>query len=52
MKIYGPISELNILGIIHAIEISVLSLDWKWKQVKVSEVFITNKSELESVLIL
>ncbi|CAG8509924.1 3601_t:CDS:2 [Dentiscutata erythropus] len=33
-------------------EISVLSQDQKWKQVKVTDVFITNKPKLESVLIL
>ena len=48
----SPISELNILGIIRAMEISVLSQDQKWEQVEVSDVFVTNKPELESVLIL
>ena len=51
-EIYSPISELNILGIIRAMEISVLSQDRKWEQVKVTDVFVTNKPELESVLIL
>ena len=51
-EIYSPISELNILGIIRAMEILVLSQDRKWEQVKVTNVFITNKPELESVLIL
>ena len=51
-KIYSPISELNILGIIRAIKISVLSQDRKWEQVKVIDVFVTNEPELESVLIL
>ncbi|CAG8842170.1 40222_t:CDS:2, partial [Gigaspora margarita] len=51
-EIYSPISELNILGISRAMEILVLSQDQKWKQVEVSNVFITNKPELESVLIL
>ena len=36
IEIYGPISELNILGIIRAMEISVLSQDRKWEQVKVT----------------
>ena len=52
IEIYSPISELNILGIIRAMEISVLSQDRKWEQVEVSDVFVTNKPELESVLIL
>jgi len=51
-EIYSSISELNILGIIRAMEISVLSQDQKWEQVEVSDVFVTNKPELESVLIL
>src|SRR6185312_10857482 len=51
-EIYSPISELNILGIIRAMEISVLSQNRKWEQVKVTNVFVTNKPELESVLIL
>jgi len=51
-EIYSLISELNILGIIRAMEISVLSQDRKWEQVEVSDVFVTNKPELESVLIL
>ncbi|CAG8629553.1 10380_t:CDS:2 [Acaulospora colombiana] len=33
-------------------EISVLSQDRKWEQVEASDVFVTNKPELESVLIL
>src|SRR6185369_12513219 len=51
-EIYSPISKFNILGIIRAMEISVLSQDRKWEQVKVTDVFVTNKPELESVLIL
>ena len=51
-EIYSPISEFNILGIIRAIEISIQSQDRKWEQVKVTDVFVTNKPELESVLIL
>ena len=51
-EIYSLISELNILGIIRTMEMSVLSQDRKWEQVEVSDVFITNKSELESILIL
>ncbi|CAG8785869.1 1750_t:CDS:1, partial [Cetraspora pellucida] len=51
-EIYSPISKLNILGIICTMGISVLSQDRKWKQVKVIDIFITNKPELESVLIL
>ena len=51
-EIYSSISELNILGIIRAMEILVLSQDQKWEQVEVSDVFVTNKPELESVLIL
>ncbi|CAG8735715.1 3122_t:CDS:1, partial [Acaulospora morrowiae] len=51
-EIYSPISEFNILGIIHAIEISIQSQNHKWEQVKVTDVFITNEPELESVLIL
>jgi len=51
-EIYSSISELNILGIIRAMEISVLSQDRKWEQVKVTDVFVTNEPELESVLIL
>ena len=51
-EIYSPISELNILGIIRAMEISVLSQNRKWEEVKVTNVFVTNKPELESVLIL
>ncbi|CAG8573149.1 3438_t:CDS:1 [Acaulospora morrowiae] len=52
MEIHSPISEFNILGIIHAIEILIQSQDRKWEQVKVTNVFVTNESELESVLIL
>jgi len=52
IEIYSFISELNILGIIRAIEISVLSQDRKWEQVEVTDVFVTNKPGLESVLIL
>ena len=51
-EIYSPISELNILGIIRAIEISILSQDRKWEQVEVTDVFVTNDPELESILIL
>ncbi|CAG8703421.1 17912_t:CDS:1, partial [Acaulospora morrowiae] len=51
-EIYSPISEFNILEIIRAIEILIQSQDRKWKQVKVTDVFVTNESELESVLIL
>jgi len=51
-EIYNPISELNILGIIRTMEISVLSQDRKWKQVEVTDVFVTNDPELESILIL
>ena len=42
-EIYSPISKFNILGIIRAMEISVLSQDRKWEQVKVTDVFVTNK---------
>ncbi|CAG8758906.1 23443_t:CDS:1 [Gigaspora margarita] len=51
-EIYNPISEINILGIIRAIEISILSQNHKQKQVEVTDIFVTNKSELESILIL
>ena len=51
-EIYSPISELNILGIIHVMEISVLSQDQKQEQIKVTNIFITNKPKLEFVLIL
>src|SRR6185312_1674657 len=52
IEIYSPISEFNILGIIRAIEITILSQDRKWEQVEVTDVFVTNKPELGSVLIL
>ncbi|CAG8731530.1 9713_t:CDS:1, partial [Acaulospora morrowiae] len=52
MEIYSSISKFNILGIIRAIEISIQSQDRKWEQVKVTDVFITNEPELESILIL
>ncbi|CAG8673781.1 5623_t:CDS:1, partial [Paraglomus occultum] len=51
-EIYSPISEFNILGLIRAIEISIQSQDRKWEQVEVTDVFVTNEPELESVLIL
>ncbi|CAG8706886.1 9075_t:CDS:2 [Acaulospora morrowiae] len=46
------ISKFNILGIICAIEISILSQDGKQEQVEVTDIFVTNKPELESVLVL
>ena len=43
---------LPILGMFHEINPSFQSKDNKSKQVEVSNVFVTNKPELESVLIL
>ncbi|CAG8542099.1 10077_t:CDS:2 [Paraglomus occultum] len=40
------------VGNIHEIKISILSQDRKWEQVVVTDVFVTNKPEPESVLIL
>ncbi|CAG8738791.1 1686_t:CDS:1, partial [Acaulospora morrowiae] len=51
-EIYNFISKVNVLGIIRKIEISILSQDCKWEQVVVTNVFVTNKPKLESVLIL
>ncbi|CAG8438880.1 9104_t:CDS:2 [Cetraspora pellucida] len=43
-EIYSLISELNILGIIRAIEISVLSQDRKWEQENAIKVDFPNKT--------
>ncbi|CAG8756902.1 11464_t:CDS:1, partial [Acaulospora morrowiae] len=50
--IYNSISKVDVLVIIRKIEILILSQDRKWEQVIMTDVFITNKPELESVLIL
>ncbi|CAG8454056.1 15018_t:CDS:2 [Acaulospora colombiana] len=52
IEIYDPISKVDVLGIIRTIEISILSQDHKQEQVEVTDIFVTNKPELESVLIL
>ena len=50
MKKY--LNLIILLGIIGGIEISILSQGPKWKQVKVTNIFVSNKLQLKFVLIL
>ena len=52
VEVYTPIGKLDVVGVIREIPISILSQGPKWKQVKVTDVFVTNKPEFDSVLIL
>src|SRR5579883_2881254 len=51
-EIYNPISKLDVVGGIREIDVSILSKDHKWERVKVTDIFVINSPELESVLIL
>ncbi|RHZ78003.1 hypothetical protein Glove_168g312 [Diversispora epigaea] len=50
-EIYNP-SKFDILGVIREIEISILSQGPKWKQVKITDIFVSNQSQLKFVLVL
>ena len=52
VEVYTPIGKLDVVGVIREIPISILSQGPKWKQVKITDVFVTNKPEFDSVLIL
>ncbi|RHZ60066.1 hypothetical protein Glove_359g8 [Diversispora epigaea] len=45
VEVYNPISKLSIIGVIRKIEISILSQGPKWKQVRVTDIFVVNSSE-------
>ncbi|RHZ50997.1 hypothetical protein Glove_486g8 [Diversispora epigaea] len=51
-KIHNPISEFDVLGVIHEIEISILSQGPKWKHVKITDNFVSNEPQLKFVLLL
>ncbi|RHZ85042.1 hypothetical protein Glove_73g14 [Diversispora epigaea] len=51
-KIHNPISVFDVLGVIHEIEISILSQGPKWKHVKITDNFVSNEPQLEFVLLL
>ncbi|CAG8823999.1 38830_t:CDS:2 [Gigaspora margarita] len=44
-EIYTPIGKLDIVGVIHKISISILSQSPKWKQVKVTDIFVISIPE-------
>ncbi|RHZ69703.1 hypothetical protein Glove_280g64 [Diversispora epigaea] len=50
-EIYNP-SKFDILGVIREIEISILSQGPKWKQVKITDNFVSNEPRLKFVLVL
>ncbi|CAG8684195.1 17226_t:CDS:2 [Gigaspora margarita] len=45
IEIYTPIGKLDIVGVIHEISISILSQGPKWKQVKVTDIFVISIPE-------
>ncbi|RHZ81637.1 hypothetical protein Glove_117g276 [Diversispora epigaea] len=58
IEVYNPISKLDVIGVIrivgviHEIEISIPSQDSKWKQVKVTDIFVVNSPEHALVLVI
>ncbi|RHZ78653.1 hypothetical protein Glove_158g15 [Diversispora epigaea] len=45
IEVYNPISKLNVIEVIREIEISIPSQDSKWKQIKVTDIFVVNSPE-------
>ncbi|CAG8806927.1 45985_t:CDS:2 [Gigaspora margarita] len=45
VEIYTPIGKLDTVGVIHKISISILSQGPKWKQVKVTDIFVVSIPE-------
>ncbi|CAG8509496.1 13482_t:CDS:2 [Gigaspora margarita] len=49
IEIYIPIGKLDVVGVIHEISISILSQGPKWKQVKVTDIFVVSIPEHQSI---
>ena len=45
VEVYTPIGKLDVVGVIREIPISILSQGPKWKQVKVTDIFVVSIPE-------